>query len=222
MLDKEMEKLKKLFLDEANLAIKMVKRSIEGLVKEQEESLHEVIKKLEPVMNDTEIEVDEKCINIIALFQPKASILREVMMIYKMNNDMERIGDLAVNISESALYLIKRPKVKPLIDIPRMAEEATKMLEDSVKSFLENDPKLAKDVCERDDIVDGLRDQIIRELITYMTSDPSTIERSLHLMRITKNLERVADLATNIGEDVIYVVEGQVIKHGRGERKFPI
>ena len=217
MLSKEMEELKTKFLDEAYLAIKMVKKSIEGLVKEQEELLQEVIEELEPVMNDTEIEIDEKCINIIALFQPKASVLREVMMIYKMNNDMERIGDLAVNISESALYLIKRPKVKPLIDIPRMAEEATKMLEDSVKSFLENDSKLAKDVCERDDIVDGLRDQIIRELITYMTSDLSTIERSLHLMRITKNLERVADLATNIGEDVIYIVEGKVIKHGKGE-----
>ena len=216
MLDREMEKLKTKFLEEANLAIKMVKRSIDGLVKEHEEHLFEVIKELEPIMNDTEIEIDEKCINIIALFQPKASILREVMMIYKMNNDMERIGDLAVNISESALYLIKRPKVKPLIDIPRMAEEATKMLEDSVKSFLENDSELAQDVCKRDDIVDGLRDQIIRELVTYMTSDPTTIERSLHLMRITKNLERVADLATNIGEDVIYIVKGKVIKHGRG------
>jgi len=132
-----------------------------------------------------------------------------------MNNDLERIADMAENISESALFLIERPMVKPLIDLPKMAEETMRMLKDSIDSFIKNDPKLAKSVCERDDVVDAYRDQILRELVTYMISDPTTIERALHLERISRNLERIADLATNIGEDVIYIVEGKVIKHGR-------
>jgi len=136
-------------------------------------------------------------------------------MISRMNNDLERMGDEAVNISEGALFLIKRPEVKPLIDIPKMAEEARSMMRDSLKSFMEEDTQLAKDVCQRDDIVDGLRDDVLRELITFMASDPTTIERSNHLIRISRSLERIADLSTNICEDVIYMVEGKTIRHGR-------
>ena len=132
-----------------------------------------------------------------------------------MNNDLERMGDEAVNIAESSLFLIERPPVKPLIDIPRMAQEAMGMLRDSLSSLIREDTALASSVCQRDDVVDSLRDQILRELITYMASDPSTIERSLHLLRISRSLERIADLSTNICEDVIYMVEGKVIKHHR-------
>ena len=135
-----------------------------------------------------------------------------------MNNDLERMGDEAVNISESALFLIDRPEVKPLIDIPRMAEEAKQMLRDSLKALVDEDTLLAKSVCERDDIVDGLRDQIFRELITLMASDSSVIERSIRLIRISQSLERIADLSTNICEDVIYMVEGKMIKHP-GEKR---
>jgi phosphate transport system protein len=130
-----------------------------------------------------------------------------------MNNDLERMGDHAVNISQSGLFLISKPQVKPLLDIPRMAEEVSKMLEDSLKSFVNEDAALAKSVCERDDIIDDYRDQIVRELITYMVSDPSTIERALHLIRIAGNLERIADLTTNICEDVIFMVKGELMKH---------
>jgi len=130
-----------------------------------------------------------------------------------MNNDLERMGDHAVNIAESSLFLIERPPVKPLIDIPNMAKVTMEMLRNSINSFINENAKLAKTVCERDYIVDGLRDQILRELITFMSSDPSTIERSIHLMRISSNLERIADLSTNICEDVIFMVEGRVIKH---------
>jgi phosphate transport system protein len=139
------------------------------------------------------------------------------MMVSKMNNDLERMGDEAVNISEGALFLIKRPEVKPLIDIPKMAEETGEMIRDSLDSFIEEDTQLAKDVCERDDIVDGLRDQVLKELIALMASDPTTIERSNHLIRISRSLERIADLSTNICEDVIYMVKGKTIRHGRFE-----
>jgi phosphate transport system protein len=134
-------------------------------------------------------------------------------MLLKMNNDLERIGDHAVNISQSAIALLQGPLIKPLINIPRMAQEVVSMLNDGVKAFIDGDPILAKKVCERDNIVDGLRDQILRELITYMIADTSTIERALHLLRISKNLERIADLSTNLCEEVIYLVQGRVIKH---------
>ena len=130
-----------------------------------------------------------------------------------MNNDLERIADHAVNISQSALYLIEQPLVKPLIDIPRMADTVIGMLNDGVNAFIHEDSSLASSVCTRDSDVDALRSQILRELITYMVSEPSTIERSLHLIRVSKNLERIADLSTNICEEVIFLVEGKVIKH---------
>jgi phosphate transport system protein len=138
-------------------------------------------------------------------------------MIMKMGNDLERMGDHAVNIAESALYLIDRPAVKPLIDIPRMSELTIGMLKDSISAFINEDASLAKSVCERDGLVDSLRDQVLRELVTFMLSDSKTIERSLHLTRISGNLERVADLSTNICEDVIFMVKGQVIKHHRAD-----
>ena len=134
-------------------------------------------------------------------------------MILKMNNDLERIGDEAVNISESAVFLIDKPEVKPLIDIPRMSEESEMMLKDTLKSLINEDTRLAKEVCKRDDIVDGLRDQILKELTVFMAANPNTIERSLRLIRISRSLERIADLCTNICEDVIYMVEGRTIKH---------
>ena len=158
----------------------MVEKSIKGLVDKNVEFLTGIIEKDEPNANDFEIELDEICITLIVKFQPRAIDLRTILMILKMNNDLERIADHAVNISQSAFYLIELPLVKPLIDIPRMAKEVISMLNDSINSFINEDPILAKYVCERDSVVDALRDQILRELITYMISDVSTIERSLH------------------------------------------
>ncbi len=217
MLEKKLTELKKKLVWEASLAEDMVKKSVQGLVERNKEVLEKVINEYEPKMNELEIEMDEFCINLIALHQPEAGNLRTILMVLKMNNDLERIGDLAVNISESALFLIERPPVKPLIDIPRMAEETINMLKDAVDSFINKDVNMARSVCERDEIVDNLRDQIFRELITYMSSDPSTIERSIHLIRISRSLERIADLATNISEDVIFMVKGKVIKHRKDE-----
>ena len=132
---------------------------------------------------------------------------------------MERIADHGVNIAEKALFLVERPPVKPLIDLPRMAEIALGMLKDSISSFINEDDRLAQEVLQRDNIVDAFTDQILRELITFMSSDPGTIERSLNLIMVSRNLERIADLATNIGEDVVFMVEGKVVKHTHQEEE---
>ena len=215
MLKKDLDLLVKQLLESASLVNGMIQKSIRGLTQREKVVLLEVIEQDEPRENELEIAIEEACIQQIACYQPQAKDLRTIMMVMKMNNDFERMGDEAVNISESALFLLEKPEVKPLIDIPRMAEEATKMIEDSLKSFINEDIQLAQNVCERDDVVDGLRDQILRELITFMAADPTVIEPSIRLIRISRSLERIADLSTNICEDVIYMAEGRVIKHGK-------
>jgi len=219
MLKEELHTLKERLMESASLVEGMIDKSIKGLSGRVRDLLLEVMEKDEVRENELELEIEEICIELLARYQPQAKDLRSILMILKMNNDLERMGDEAVNIAESSLFLIERPPVKPLIDIPRMAQEAMRMLRDSLLSFVREDTALASSVCKRDDVVDGLRDQILRELITYMASDPSTIERSLHLLRISRSLERIADLSTNICEDVIYIVEGKVIKHHKFEEE---
>jgi phosphate transport system protein len=210
--------LKKMLMEFATLVESMVDQSINGLKLKNEDLLNGVIRIDEPRANDYEIELDEKSVSIIAQHQPTGKALRTIIMILHINSTLERIGDHAVTIAESGLFLIEQPPVKSLIDIPRMADVVKTMIADSITSFINEDAELARSVCERDNIVDGLRTQIIRELITFMTSDPSTIERALQLMKIASNLERIADLTTNICEDVIYMVKGQVIKHHKDEK----
>jgi phosphate transport system protein len=219
MIEEKINELKKKLVDYTSIVMSMVERSIKGLVERQEEVLNDIIEHDEPKANEFEIELDEMCTTLIIQLQPKAVDLRTILMILKMDNDLERIADHAVNIAQSAQYLIEVPIVKPLIDIPRMAKDVIKMLNDSINSFISEDAILAKSVCERDSVIDALRDQILRELITYMISDITTIQRSLHLLNVTKNLERIADLSTNICEEVIYLVEGRVIKHHKEERE---
>lgn len=213
MVERKIEEVKEKLIEFSEIVKGMLKKSIKGLVEKDERLLKEVIEKDEMKCDDLEIEIDEMCIHIIAQFEPRAKHLRTIFLALKMNNDLERMGDHAVNISQGGLFLITKPQVKPLLDIPRMAEEVSKMLEDSLKSFVNEDAALAKSVWERDDIIDNYREQIVRELITYMVSDPSTIERALHLIRIAENLERIADLTTNICEDVIFMVKGELMKH---------
>jgi len=214
MLNEKLLELKKLVISQENLVENMIAKSIKGLLEKNDILLKEVIEKDEEVVNARELEIEEQGINLIARFHPEAKDLRTILMILKMNVNLERIADSAVNISESALYLIDKPEVKPLIDLPRMADEAKNMLKDSMESFINESDILAKNIWDRDIIVDNLRDQILRELITYMFSDPSTIERSLHLIRISNNLERIADMATNIAEESIYVSKGKILKRG--------
>jgi phosphate transport system protein len=213
MLEEKIIELKKELVEFATLVEAMIMKSIKGLLKKEKTLLHEVIEDEEPNANTFEIKIEELCISVIAQYQPRAKELRTVLMIFKMVSDIERMGDHAVNIADSGLFLITKQPVKPLIDIPRMADETVKSVDDAIKSFINEDAALAKNVCERDDIIDGLQTQIFRELTTFMTSGPTTIERALYLIRMANNLERIADLATNICEDVIFMVEGRVIKH---------
>lgn len=214
MLEQRIWGLKRELIEFGSHTQHMIEESIKGLMRKDMNLLTEVIERDEPKANEFDIELDELCASTIAQFQPKARELRTVLMILKMTADLERMADHAVNIAESAIYLIERPAVKPLLDTPRMAQETVSMVNDSLAAFVNEDAVLAKQVCERDSIVDGLANQILRELITYMSSDPSTIERALHILEISANLERIADLSTNIGEDVIFMVEGKIIKHG--------
>lgn len=218
MLEMRIKELKKELVEYATLVEKMITGSMTGLLERQEAPLLTIIKELEPATNDFEIRLDELCTTAIAQWQPKARDLRVVLMVFKMNSDLERMGDHVANIADSGLFLISHLPVKPLVDIPRLAEETIKSLNDSIDAFLNEDADLAQKVCERDHIIDALQNQIFRELVTFMSSDPSTIERSLHLIRIANNLERIADLSTNICEDVIFMVEGRVIKHHVEER----
>ena len=159
------------------------------------------------------------CLRLLALRQPMAGDLRFITSAMKIGVDLERMGDLAVNIAEQAIELAKVPLLKPLIDIPRMAGLAQAMVRDSLKAFVNRDDALAQDVCCRDDDVDGLNHQIFRELLTYMMEDPATIPRAVGLMLVGRHLERIADHATNIGEDVIYMVRGKTIKHNIDGRR---
>lgn len=213
MLAERLTNIKKKLIDYAILVENMIDKSLDGLLEREKESLVEVIEKDEIRSNKFELELDEMCIACIAQFEPKARDLRTILMVMKINNDLERIADHAVNIAESGLFLIERPPVKPLMDIPRMAQIAVKMLKDSISAFINEDAELAYNVSIRDNDVDALRDQIVRELVTFMSSAPATIERAFQLMRISNNLERISDLSTNISEDIIFMVQGKVIKH---------
>ncbi|MEX0999775.1 MAG: phosphate signaling complex protein PhoU [Thermodesulfobacteriota bacterium] len=211
-LTEETSKLKKMLFEMASSVEEMIAKSIKALEENNMILAEDVIKSDEKV-NEMEIEIDNQCIRILALHHPEAEDLRTVTMIMKINNDLERIGDHAVNIAEMALYLADKPPVKPLIDIPKMAEKAIEMLKESLDSFVNKDAELAVEVCKKDDEVDALEPQIVRELVTYMISDPQTIDRALTLILIARGLERVADLATNIAEDAYYMASGKILKH---------
>jgi phosphate transport system protein len=217
MLSEEITKLKKRLIEYAGLVENMIDKSVSGLTEKNEALLREVAEKDEPKANQFEIELEEQCMILIAKYQPRAKDLRIILRIDQMNNDLERMGDQAVNIVESSLFLIQHPQLKPLIDIPKMGEIAIQMVKDSIDAFVREDAALAKDVCERDQVIDDLKDQIQRELFTYIASKPSSIERAFHLIRIANNLERVGDLSTNICEDVIFIVNGRVVKHHHDE-----
>jgi phosphate transport system protein len=213
MLERNLREVREMLGQSASLVERMIEKSIEGLTKKRVDILSEVIEKDEPKENALELEIDEACIQWVACYQPQARHLRTILMILRMNNDLERIADEAVNICESAVVVLAKPEVKPLKEIPRMAKEARGMLRDSLRSLLEENAELGRQVCKRDDLVDALRDQVIEELVPIMKSNPEKIDAAIHLIRIARSLERIADLSTNICEDVVYMVEGETIKH---------
>jgi phosphate transport system protein len=210
--DAELNALNEKLLEMARLAEESVARAVRSL-KDRNEALAQDVLKKEGGINLLEIEIDERCMKLLALRQPVASDLRFITSAMKIGSELERVGDLAVNIAEVSLELLQQPPLKPLIDIPRMAAVAQSMVRDALNAFVNRDEKLARAVCERDDEVDSLNDQVFRELLTYMMNDQSTIDRSVRLILIGRHLERIADHATNISEDVIYLVLGKTIKH---------
>jgi phosphate transport system protein len=164
-------------------------------------------------VNRMDVEIDERCVQLLALHQPAASDLRFITTGLKITTDLERIGDNAVNICERALELNEEPQLKPYLDLPRMAEVAQSMVKDSLDAFVRDDTTLAEDVIARDDEVDQLNYQMYRELLSYMAEDPKTIGRATRLLFISKYLERIADHATNIAEMVVFMVKGRTIRH---------
>jgi phosphate transport system protein len=194
------------------LVEQMTRRVIQSLVQRNTDLLPEV-QAMETQVNQLHIDIDEACLELIARRQPTASDLRFIAAAMKINTDMERIGDQAVNIYECAESLLGVPPLKPLIDIPRMAEIAQEMLKDSLDAFVNGDDGSAYATILRDDEVDQLKDQVFRELLTYMMADPSTIPRAMDLILVSRHLERIADHATNICEDVIFMVKGKDVRH---------
>lgn len=216
--DRDLQELKERILYMGSLCETMIHMAVKQLVDHRHDMAAEITRQ-EHDVNQMHIEIDDRAIKMIALHQPAASDLRFLAASMKINSDLERIGDQAMNISETTAYLIQEPPLKRLIDVPRMAQIASKMLKDALDSFVNRDENLARSVLVRDDSVDELKDQVFRELMTYMISDPTTIKRGLDLILISRNLERIADHATNIAEDVVYVILGKDIRHGSEKQK---
>jgi len=214
--EEELQALKNRLLTMGALVEERVHQAVRALIDRRQEEAERVIVSDKEV-NDLQIDVDDRCLKLLATQTPLAGDLRLITAAMKINADLERIGDQAVNVAENVLKLLPQPPLKPLIDIPRMAELAQQMTRDALDSFVRKDADLARDVLKRDDEVDNLKDQVFRELLTYMMADPGTIQRALALILISRNIERIADHATNIAEDVIFLVEAKDVRHHHQE-----
>ena len=208
----ELGKLKEQLLKMGGLAERAISNAIDALVKRDTPLAEKTIADDEKI-NKMELLIDEWCLKLLALHQPLAADLRFITSAMRINVELERIGDLAVNVAERVVSLNQEPQLKPYIDIPRMAEITKNMVKDVLDAFVNEDADLARAVCARDDQVDALNDQVFRELMTYMLGDPKTITRAVHLIIVSKYLERIADHTTNIAEGVIFMVKALVIKH---------
>jgi phosphate transport system protein len=209
---KELQELKDDLLKMATVVEEAISTAVRSLVKRDSDLAKKTFKG-EDQINRMEIDIEDKCLKLLALRQPLAADLRFITSAMKIITDLERMGEQAVNIAERAISLNEEPQIKPYIDIPRMAEITQSMVKDVLDAFVNRNPQLARSVCERDDMVDGLNEQVFRELLTYMMSDAKTITRAVHLMIVCRCLERIADHATNIAEDVIFMIDALVIKH---------
>jgi phosphate transport system protein len=208
----ELDQLKARLLEMGGLAEDRVRTAVRGLV-ERDHALIETILTGDAPINHLHIEIDGRCVKLLALHQPMAVDLRVILSAVKINTDLERVGDLAVNIAEAAVRYLSHPPVKELIDIPRMADIAHGMLRDALDAFVRRDTVLAQQVLDADDALDALKTQVFRELLTYMLQSPQTIEPSLDLILVSRHLERIGDHATNIAEDVIFMVSARDVRH---------
>ncbi len=209
---KELEHLKELVVRMSIYVETAIKDAVNALVERDDDLARKVIDG-DHIINEHDVQVDEECIRILALTQPMARDLRFITTAMKITTDLERIADNAVNVAERALELNQEPILKPYIDIPRMSRISQKMVRDSIDAFINGDIAMAKDVIMTDDEIDDLNEKIWKELMEIMTSDPSTITRAVKITYTSKYIERIADHATNIAEDVIYLIGGKIIRH---------
>ena len=208
----ELEQLKSKLLEQSSLVESAIYRSITAVVQKDEGLANDVLRN-EGRINQIEIEIDEFAISLLALQQPMAADLRFIVASLKINNDLERMGDLAVNIANRAISLLNEPVVKPMIDIPHIAALVQSMVRKSLDAFVSRDAELARSVLASDDAVDDLRNASFHELISFMEQDPRNIRQAVDLLSVVRNLERIADHATNIAEDVLFLAKGIDVRH---------
>ena len=216
--EKELEEIKERLVWMGSLAERAVHQSVQAVLDSQPELAQRVLEE-ENAINEMQIEIDERVMKILALQQLTAGDLRFMLGVARINQDLERIGDQAVNIAQSAQRILRHPRVKPYVDLPRMSEIAEEMVRDSLNAVVHKDVELAKKVLVRDDVVDSLRNQVFRELLTYMMENSAVVFPAFELILVAKNLERIADHATNIAEDVIYIVAGRDVRHPALDRR---
>ncbi len=216
--ERDLDKLKERLLWMGGLAERAVHQSIHAVL-DAEPKLAQDVLDGENAINELQIEIDDRVVQLLALHQLMAADLRFVLAVSRINSNLERIGDQAVNVAQGAQRILRHPQVKPYVDLPRMSELAEQMVRDSLNAMVRRDLDLAKTVLSRDDQVDALRDQIFRELLTYMMADSSVVFPAFELILVAKNLERIGDHATNIAEDVIYLVAGKDVRHPALDRR---
>ncbi|MBI3669053.1 MAG: phosphate signaling complex protein PhoU [Acidobacteria bacterium] len=216
--ERDLDELKERLLWMGGLAERAVHQSIHAVLDADPRLAQKVLEE-ENAINELQIEIDDRVVRLLALHQLMAADLRFVLAVSRINSDLERIGDQAVNIAQGAQRILRHPQVKPYVDLPRMSELAEQMVRDSLNAVVRRDLDLAKTVLSRDDQVDALRDQIFRELLTYMMGDSSVVFPAFELILVAKNLERIGDHATNIAEDVIYLVAGKDVRHPALDRR---
>jgi len=208
----ELEALQGRLLEMGGLAEERVSAAVQSLVSRDIAAIERVLYGDEPI-NGLHVEIDNRCFKLLALHQPMATDLRAIVAVVKINTDLERVGDLAVNIAEAAKRYATHPPVKKLIDIPQMGDIAQEMLHDALDAFVRRDTALAQQVLNEDDRLDSLKTQIFRELLDYMLKDPATVEPALDLILVSRHLERIGDHATNVAEDVIFMVSALDVRH---------
>lgn len=210
--DQQLGTLRKNLIQMASMIETAIANAVKSLI-ERDSDLARLVVQSDEQVDALELEIDKQCVDLLALRQPLAIDLRFITSSIKITNNLERMGDLAVNIAERVIPLSQEPQLKPLIDIPRMATITQTMVKDSIDAFVNRDTELARSVYQRDSTVDAMNDQIFRELLTYMMQDPANITRAVHLILISRHLERIADHSTNIAEEVVYIVKAKVVKH---------
>ena len=200
------------------IAESMIETAVASLIERNEAVAKQVFAK-EDEVNALQVEIDDRCVKLTAMNQPVAQDARFLFMASRIGGELERVADQAINICQNAHFVLEAPPLKPILDLPAMADVAQKMVKGSINAMANRDTNLANQVLEEEKKVDAYRDQIFRTLLTYMMADPATIQRALSLILIARNLERIGDHATNIAEEVIYWIQGRDVRHGKAVQK---